>query len=177
MIVVSDTSPITNLAAVGLLDLLHKLYDRVIIPQAVYDEMASVSDSVPGKLEVQTLSWIDSQPVADITRSLELQTQLDIGEAEAIILALELKADLLLIDERKGRKVASQFGVKKITGLLGVLLEAKQKKLIPEIKPIVDPLINHQNFRISDRLYSRVLQVADEYSSICTERIVDSQLN
>jgi hypothetical protein len=56
MIVVSDTSPITNLAAVGLLDILHQLYDRVIIPQAVYDEMASFNYSVPGALEVQTLS-------------------------------------------------------------------------------------------------------------------------
>ena len=162
MIVVSDTSPITNLAAVGLLDLLHQLYDRVIIPQAVYDEMASLNYSVPGALEVQTLSWIDIQPVSDLTRAKELQNQLDIGEAEAIILALELQADLLLIDERKGRKVAAQCGVKKINGLLGVLLEAKQKKLIPEIKPIVDALIDHQNFRISDRLYSRVLQVAGE---------------
>jgi uncharacterized protein len=157
MIVVSDTSPITNLAAVGLLDLLHQLYDRVIIPQAVYDEMASFNYSVPGALEVQTLSWINSQPVADIKRSQELQIQLDIGEAEAIILALELQADLLLIDERKGRKVAAQCGVKKINGLLGVLLEAKQKKLLPEIKPIMDALIDHQNFRISDRLYRRVL--------------------
>lgn len=162
MIVVSDTSPITNLAAVGLLDILHQLYDRVIIPQAVYDEMASLNYSVPGALEVQTLSWIDSQPVSDLTRSKELQNQLDIGEAEAIILALELQADLLLIDERKGRKVAAQCGVKKINGLLGVLLEAKQKKLIPEIKPIMDALIDHQNFRISDRLYTRVLQVAGE---------------
>ena len=162
MIVVSDTSPITNLAAVGLLDLLHQLYDRVIIPQAVYDEMASLNYSVPGALEVQTLSWIDIQPVSDLTRAKELQNQLDIGEAEAIILALELQADLLLIDERKGRKVAAQCGVKKINGLLGVLLEAKQKKLIPEIKPIVDALIDNQNFRISDRLYSRVLQVAGE---------------
>lgn len=162
MIVVSDTSTITNLAAVGLLELLQQLYDRVIIPKAVYDEMVGVRDLVPGKLEVQTLSWIETKPVVDIQRLQELQDKLDLGEAEAIVLALELNADLLLIDERRGRKVASQFGIKKITGLLGVLLEAKRKKLIPEMKPIVDELITQNNFRVSTRLYSRVLQAAGE---------------
>ena len=162
MIVISDTSIITNLAAVELLNLLHQLYDRVIIPQAVYDEMVGVRDLVPGKLEVQTLAWIETKPVVEIQRLKELQGKLDLGEAEAIVLALELKADLLLIDERKGRKVASQLGIKKITGLLGVLLEAKRKKLIPEMKPILDSLIAQNNFRVSTRLYSRVLQAAGE---------------
>lgn len=162
MIVVSDTSPITNLAAVGLLNLLHQLYQEVIIPQAVYDEMVRLGYIVPGTVEVQTLPWIKVKTVSDIQRVAILQNKLDIGEAEAIVLALELKADLLLLDERRGRKIASSLGLNQITGLLGVLLEAKQKGLISTIKPVVDLLINENNFRISDRLYQKIIQVAGE---------------
>jgi hypothetical protein len=162
MIVISDTSPITNLAAVGLLHLLHQLYNCVIIPQAVYNEMVNVGYLVPGTIEVQTLSWIKTQAVTNTQKVSQLQSQLDPGEAEAIILALELNVDLLIIDERRGRKVASSLGITKITGLLGVLLEAKQKGLISAIKPIVEQLIAQTNFRISDSLYQKILQVSGE---------------
>ncbi|NEO53396.1 MAG: DUF3368 domain-containing protein [Okeania sp. SIO3B5] len=162
MIVVSDTSPITNLSAVGALELLHQLYDRVIIPQAVYDEMTSLGYQVPGTVEVQTLDWIENRTVENRQEVEELQVDLDIGEAEAIILALELDADLLLIDERRGRRVALELGVRKISGLLAVLQEAKRKGLILEIKPILDRLISENNFRISVSLYNKVLQFAGE---------------
>lgn len=66
MIVVSDTSPITNLAAIGQLDLLRQLYKTIIIPQAVYDEMVAVNKIVPGAVEVQSLSWIQTKTVADV---------------------------------------------------------------------------------------------------------------
>jgi predicted nucleic acid-binding protein len=162
MIIVSDTSPITNLAAVGLLHLLHQLYNRVIMPQAVYDEMVKVGYLVPGTVEVQTLSWIETQPVIDTIKVSQLQNELDLGEAEAIVLALELNADLLIMDERRGRKVASALGITQITGLLGVLLEAKQKGLITAIKPILEQLIAQNNFRISDSLYQKILLFAGE---------------
>ncbi|NEP11964.1 MAG: DUF3368 domain-containing protein [Symploca sp. SIO2C1] len=162
MIVVSDTSPITNLSAVGALELLHQLYDRVIIPQAVYDEMASLGYQVPGTVEVQTLDWIENRTVENRLGVEELRVDLDMGEAEAIILALELDADLLLLDERRGRRVALELGVNKISGLLAVLQEAKRKGLILEIKPILDRLISENNFRISVSLYNRVLQFAGE---------------
>jgi predicted nucleic acid-binding protein len=85
----------------------------------------------------------------------------DIGEAEAIVLALEFKPDLLLLDERKGRQVASNLGIK-FTGILGILIEAKNKKLINAIKPIMDDLIKQVGFRVSSKLYQRVLQIANE---------------
>jgi predicted nucleic acid-binding protein len=133
MIVVSDTSPITNLAAVNQLTLLHQLYGTIIIPQAVYDEMASLGYAlrgyaVPGTIEIMTLSWIETRPVTQQNQVNQLLNKLDRGESEGIILALELGADILILDERKGRKVAQSLGLN-ITGILGVLLEAKQKEL------------------------------------------------
>ena len=124
--------------------------------------MASLGYRVLGTVEVQTLDWIENRTVENRQGVEELQVDLDIGEAEAIILALELDADLLLVDERRGRKVALELGVKKISGLLAVLQEAKEKSLILEIKPILDRLISENNFRISVSLYNRVLQFAGE---------------
>jgi uncharacterized protein len=143
VIVVSDTSPITNLAAIGQLDLLRQLYPTIIIPVAVYNEMASVGRFVPGAVEVQTLSWIQTYTVDSVQSVIDLQTNqsnIDLGEAEAIILALELKADLLLMDERRGRTLAINNGLN-VTGLLGVLLQAKRSGFITLVKPLLDQLI------------------------------------
>ncbi|MBA3922625.1 MAG: DUF3368 domain-containing protein [Nostocaceae cyanobacterium] len=85
----------------------------------------------------------------------------DLGEAEAIILALELKADLLLMDERRGRALATNYGLN-VTGLLGVLLQGKRNGFIPAVKPLMDQLIEEVNFRVSSQLYSTILQTAGE---------------
>jgi predicted nucleic acid-binding protein len=161
VIVVSNTSPITNLAAVGQLSLLQQLYENIVIPQAVYDEMAGLGYTVPGTVEVQTLSWIQIQQVRNLTLVTELQRELDKGEAEAIVLAVELGADALLMDERRGRRIASRFGLN-VIGLLGVLLEAKHSGLIPAVKPVMDVLIERIGFRISNQLYSDILHSAGE---------------
>jgi predicted nucleic acid-binding protein len=164
VIIVSDTSPITNLAAISQLDLLQKLYTGIIIPTAVYNEMVKVNKVVPGAIEVQTLPWIKKQVVVDSQRVIFIQENaenIDLGEAEAIILALELKADLLLMDERRGRIVASSYGLQ-IIGLLGVLLQAKRKNLIPSVKILMDQLIEQADFRVSNQLYTTILQSAGE---------------
>ncbi|NER22203.1 MAG: DUF3368 domain-containing protein [Symploca sp. SIO1B1] len=161
MIVVSDTSPITSLAGIGRLELLQQLYSIVIIPQAVYDEMVRVGKAVPGALEVQTFAWIKTQQVSDFDRVSVLQADLDPGEAEAIILAMELNAELLLMDERSGRNIALSYGIN-VSGVLGVLLEAKRKGLISAVKPLMDQLINDVEFRVSSQLYTIILQSAGE---------------
>ncbi|MDB9475917.1 DUF3368 domain-containing protein [Dolichospermum circinale] len=161
MIVVSNTSPITNLAAIEQIELLQKLYKTIIIPQAVYDEMANLGYEVPGTKEVKTLAWIQTQPVNNSTLVAELKTEIDPGEAEAIALALEIKADRLIIDDYKGRVVATRLGLK-VTGILGVLLVVKQRRLIENIKPVVNDLINIAGFHINPRLYTNILQTAGE---------------
>lgn len=161
MIVVSDTSPITSLAGIGRLELLQQLYSRVIIPQAVYNEMVRVGKAVPGAFEVQTFAWIETQQVSDFNQVSVLQADLDPGEAEAIILAMELNAELLLMDERPGRTIALHYGIN-VSGVLGVLLEAKRKGLISAVKPVMEQLINEVEFRVSSQLYTIILQSAGE---------------
>jgi hypothetical protein len=160
--VVSNTSPITNLAAVGQLNLLQQLYGSIIIPQAVYDEMAGLGYAVPGTIEVQTLPWIQTRQVINRTLVTELQIEVDEGESEAIALAVELVAERLLIDDYAGRVAASRFGLN-LTGILGVLLVAKHRGFIPTVKPVMDDLMAQAGFRISNQLYADVLQSAAEY--------------
>ena len=163
MIVISDTSAITNLAAIQHLQLLPQLYNQVTIPEAVYRELAEIDPPVLGSLEVQTAPWLEVRQVLDRTavERLQIEVRLDPGESEAIALALELNADLLLIDERRGRAEANRLGVR-ITGLLGILVEAKQKNLIVAVKPLMDSLITTSDFRVSSALYNQILDIVDE---------------
>ncbi len=160
MIVVSDTSAIINLAAVGQLHLLEQLYGTVLIPSAVWNEIVGGGPEVPGA-EAASLAWIRTIAVANHSLVTSLAGQLDLGEAEAIALALEQRADLLLVDERRGRAVATSFGVK-VVGLLGVLLEAKRKRLVPSLRPVLDDLISKAGFWISNALYDSTLRAAGE---------------
>ncbi|MBI4787378.1 MAG: DUF3368 domain-containing protein [Chloroflexi bacterium] len=161
MIVVSNTSPIINLAMVGHLDLLHRLYGEVAIPQSVFDEIVLSGQGLPGSTEVQTCGWIQTRRATARTAVMSLELELDEGEAEAIALAVELKADLLLIDERKGRLVAARLGVR-FVGLLGVLVEAKHRRLVTAVKPVLDDLIAKAGFWIGQELYTRILHSVGE---------------
>lgn len=98
--IISDTSPINNLAAINHLYLLRQLYGTVIIPEAVYRELTDPDFPVAGATEVQTFDWIQTRTVSDRTLVEALSNELDIGEAEAIALAVEIQADQVLIDER-----------------------------------------------------------------------------
>ncbi len=161
MIVVSDTSPIANLAVVGQLDLLRQLYGQVIIPPAVLAEIKRIGPEHSAVRAIETAAWITTQPVVNQTAVASLKLELDEGEAEAIALALELSADLLLVDERKGRMIATRLGLKFI-GLLGVLVAAKQGGWLAQVKPVVDDLRHKAGFWISDELYTEVIRFANE---------------
>ena len=161
MIVVSNTSPIINLAAIGRLDILRQLYGSIVIPESVYHEIAVTGSGEAGSWEVQALGWIETKKATNRLHAAALQIELDKGEAESIALALELRADLILLDERRGRTVTSRLGLKSV-GILGCLIEAKRKGLISSIKPILEDLIAKAGFWVTENLYNRVLQTAGE---------------
>jgi predicted nucleic acid-binding protein len=153
LIVVSDTSPLLNLARINKLEILGSLYHQVLIPHAVHQELtASGYDLVKSA----PTPWLIVATPKDQDRVRALRGDLDPGEAEAIVLAIELHADLLLVDERRGRRIAASLGLQ-ITGLLGVLADAKQAGLIDRIKPVLDELIRDARFWIGADLYARVL--------------------
>jgi len=158
MLVVSDTSTITNLVKVERLDLLKHLFNEVIIPQKVYDELTNYELNID---IIKNSNWIKVKKVTPSKTLEELKTILDEGEAEAIILAKDIQASYLIIDELKGRKIAEQIGLK-ITGLIGILLKCKEKGIVTNVKTILDQLINDFSFRIRPTLYQQILSKANE---------------
>jgi predicted nucleic acid-binding protein len=161
VIVVSNASPIINLAAIGQLDLLYSLYGQIFIPDAVHAEIVIRGSGLPGAHEVATATWIEARSITNNAALRSLTLLLDPGEAEVILLALEMQADLALLDEKLGRRVAKRLGLD-VVGLLGILLEAKHKNYVPRIRPLVDELVTTARFRISRALYEDVLRAAGE---------------
>ena len=161
MIVVADSSPLISLAAIDQLALLHGLYGTIVIPQAVYDEVVVRGAGAAGAAEVRTADWIETRQVTAHALVLALQAELDQGEAEAIALAVESGADLLIMDERRGRRAAARLDVKHI-GLLGVLVEAKHARLVDAVRPLLDDLTAKAGFRVSQMLREQVLRAVDE---------------
>lgn len=161
MIVVSDTSPLSALLRIGHVHLLPALYGKVVVPTAVQRELMGLLDWGYDPIEILSQPWLEVHTCPHNAQYEHLCVELDEGESEAIVLATMLRADLLLIDERKGRTVAIQEGLN-LTGILGVLLEAKQSGLIPAVKPLVIDLVRKANFRIDDHLFRKVLALASE---------------
>lgn len=157
MKIVSNTTPIISLASIGKLDLLEKLFNRIVIPQAVYDEIKAQKSF--GYDEVES-EFVEVKAVkGEIYRDL-LLNQLDIGEAETITLAKEINADFVIIDENLGYKVAKNSGVPVIR-TLSVLLRAKQKEIVTEVKPLLDNMISNGRW-YSRRVYDSFLAKAGE---------------
>jgi len=161
MIVVSDTTAIINLAMIGYLHLLPDLFGTILIPTEVYQEVIGNGGEMVGAEEVAKAGWIQVKTPKNQAFVNQLLKDLDAGEAEAIVLALEEHADLLVIDERKGREAAKKHQLS-IIGLLGILVIAKRKGLIPAVKPMLDRLLDEANFYISERLLSEVLESVQE---------------
>jgi len=158
MIIVSDTSPITNLLKIGRVSLLQQIFKEIIIPNGVYEELIKIPNQ---KSQIENTKWIKKQDSKNKEFINELLKILDRGESESIALAIELKADYLLIDEKKGRKIANEYGIT-ITGLLGVLRRAKLKGYLEKVKPILDQLREETGFRIHQNLYKEILKDVGE---------------
>ena len=155
MIVVGDTSPITSLLQTGHSELLPVLFGEVLIPPAVQAELSRFHATLP--------DWLRVRPILDQRQADDLGDRLDQGEAEAIVLAEECRADYLLIDEKLGREQAEARGLTAI-GLLGVLLLAKRAGHLASVAVLIDQLETVAGFFVSERIKSIVLRAAGEAS-------------
>lgn len=161
MIVVSNTTPLISLTWINRLHLLQNLYNTLLIPDAVWYEVVDKGSNRPGALEVQNSSWIHTGTVQSRVLVKALRQDLDAGEAEAIAPALELHADLLIMDEYLGRRTAQHFDLP-VIGSVGVLVSAKKQGLINFLKPELDNLRQIAGFRLSETVYQQVLRDAQE---------------
>jgi predicted nucleic acid-binding protein len=157
--VVTNATLVIALALVNQLDLLKRLYGQVSIPPAVQAEVLAGGSGSPGFAELQSVEWIRVVPLRDPQRA-DLLSDLDRGEAEVIALAQELNAELVIIDERLARRHAKRLGLK-LTGTLGVLVKAKQRGLVPAVKPLIEQL-QQSGIRLADFVIDEALQLAGE---------------
>ncbi len=160
MIIVSNSTPLISLATIDRLYLLEKMFGKVYIPQGVYKEVVVEGAGKAGAKEVSQANWIEIIEVHDRLSIKLLSDELDKGESETIVLANELGADWVLMDERLARRKLEALGVNTI-GTLGILLKAKDATLIDIVRPDIDRLVT-RGFRVSRRVYQRVLQIASE---------------
>ena len=139
--VVSDPSPLVYLAQLGALDFLPRIYGEVFVPHAVWAEAMAAEPAFPSvTAALRAAQAADAFRLRDAVCSrMDFLATLDPGEAAAINLAAEIHADLLLIDELRGRAAAVQLGLR-VKGTLGVLLEAKARGLIPLLAPVLERL-------------------------------------
>lgn len=158
---VSNTSPISNLAIIGRLDLLKRRYGKVRIPPAVAQELAGLSHSEARAQIAAALAegWLVVE--APTAPSPTLPFPLDAGETEAIALALALRADVLLLDEKRGREAARGHGLT-VAGVLGELLHARQAGLLPELRSEIRRLRAEAHFFVDAEIERFILSQAGE---------------
>ena len=158
MIIVSNAGPLIALAKIERFGLLRELFGKLYIPQAVYDEVVVIGTGRAGANETEQAvgDWIEVQEVKDLVMVKSLLTKLGKGESEAIALALEAKADLVLLDDYKARATAEFMGLN-MTGTVGMLSRAQKKGLISDLRPLLDEL-RARGFRLSDKVYAQILK-------------------
>lgn len=151
-----------GLTAIGALDWLRQLYETVIIPEAVYQEVVISGAGKPGAQAVATSAWIQRQAIKNRTAVGYLMNTIGLGEgeSEAMVLAGEINADLILLDDFKARRYALQQQFS-ITGMVGIVLAANQTGIINLVRPQLDALIAAGVF-IDSSLYNQACQIAGE---------------
>lgn len=160
MILVADSSALITLARIGRLQLLRAMASVVYVPSAVFDEVVLFGAGRPGSEELANASWVVRRPVRD-TESVDLfRGRLGHGESEAIVLAKELGADFLVVDDATARRVAEEEG-QRVVGLPGLLINAKERGLVSAIKPLLDAMLA-SGFFLDTTNYRSILQRAGE---------------
>lgn len=158
MPVVSNTSPLLNLAIIGQLPLLREQFGEVWIPVGVLEELR-VEESLPGSAAVREAlekGWLRVEEVREQALARVLQRDLDRGEAEAIALAVQMQAEWTLLDEREGRRAAKSLGLK-VVGVLGILLRARREGRLSSLRIAMEELRQRAGFRIRADLFSQLL--------------------
>ena len=162
MKVISNASVLIGLSSIGMLSLLRERFpEAILVPEAVWREVVDEGAERPGARELSAANWIKIQKINDKRMVRLLRAELDEGEAEAIALAHEVSADVVLLDERDARRAAMRMGLK-VLGTVGVLLWGKQMGKFVSLREQLDALRFQGKFRISQRLYDRVVQEAGE---------------
>ena len=162
--IVANAGPLIALARIGHFHLLRLLYNELRIPTAVKDEVITFGEARPGAVELETAQWIKVVNVTNQTAIELLQERLDRGESEAIVLTIELEADLLLMDEARGRRIAQAQGLNYI-GTLGILVQARQNGIIAAVTPLLDDLIE-SGFHMNEALDRTAQQLAGEVEKL-----------
>ena len=163
-IVICNSTILINFATIEEIDLLRKLFGSLIVPDAVWHELVLEDKDYKVSRIVKNAKWIRRESVLKSDNALyrTLSRELDAGEAEVIVLALEKKADLVLLDETEARDLAEFHGLNFI-GSIGCLVEAKRSGLVSKIKPLLDKMIDNAQYWVSEELYKNVLMDNKEY--------------
>lgn len=151
MKIICDSSVLITLDNVGSLHILKDLFKEILIPKAVRKEVFG-RRKLPAFVKCIEISGTIALKV--------LESNLEAGESEAICLYEEMEADLLIVDDLEGRRVAERLGIN-ITGTLGVLLLAKRERFIDKVKPLLDGIVS-SGFRVAEELYKEILIKANE---------------
>ena len=161
MTIVSDASSLGSLALIDYLWLLESIYGTVVISEVVARELATAKN---GRIQaVLSVSWVKVRvpPESAIATIRQQGQQFDLGDTHTLALALQINADELLMNERRGRQVAQGLGLS-VIGIFGIIIVAKQRALIPSVRRVMDTLVELAGFRISHRLYQKILKFVDE---------------
>ncbi len=162
MSVAADSGPLISLASISLLDILHSLFDIIHIPNIVYHEIVIAGKGKIGSEEVADAAWIERRAVKNKSAVGRFMRDegLDKGESEAVVLAKEMNTRLLLVDDRSARNCAGRQKIP-VMGTCGVLLLAKENRLIPAVREPLDNLLR-VGFYLSSANYRRIIRLAQE---------------
>ena len=163
MLVVSNTSPLLNLAIIDHLFLLPQQLGQVLIPQAVLTEL-KIDKALPGSSRLRKAideGWLVPQTVSNISLVALLRMQLHQGESEAIALAMEISAESILLDEKEARQSARALGLYTV-GILGILLKGFHDGTVASMKVATDRLQREANFWIAPALLNQLLRESGE---------------
>jgi len=160
--VVSDSSVLISLSSMGHLNLLRKRFpEGILVPEAVWKEVVVTGKGQPGAEEVTAANWVTVREVSDRALVSLLSVELDKGEAEVITLGKEVRADVVLVDEKDARRSAHRLGLKTL-GTIGILIWAKRSGFIPNLKELLDDLQTRAKFRLSREVYDEALRAGGE---------------